>query len=143
MKGKIQSMEVSYLVHATEDQVKIGAAIKEALRLDSEPLVEDLEGHYGNPIQRVSYHVMNEEATRCFSELIKGLGAPQTADILASINEFLDQHRALYIRLDKQELMRGRFAQKAVDAVRIRVKPRSYLIGNDVAKFYADLVGVQ
>ena len=52
----------------------------------------------------------------------------------------MDEHRTLYVRLNKQALMQGEGVLSETDPVRIRVKPRSFLIGSDPEAFYVRLL---
>ncbi len=55
----------------------------------------------------------------------------------------LDEHNALYIRLSKQVLvMRGSAVLASSDPIRVKVKPRSYMVKRDPEGFYARLFEV-
>jgi len=69
LKGPIQSVEVSYFVHATEDPQKIAAAVESVFGFVGAPATEELEGHFGNAILTVNHHLTGEDAGSAFASL--------------------------------------------------------------------------
>lgn len=128
MKGPIQSVEVSYLVHSTEDQQRIGKAVEKMLGMNAVANVEELEGHFGNKIVRVSYHLTGEEASFAFYKLASDLPSAAREELFGNLEKMMDEHSALYLRLDKQSLVAGRFEFGGGEVVRLRVKPRLFFL---------------
>ena len=126
MKGQIQSLEVSYIVHATEDAGKIGEAVASLLDYAGEAKADEMEGHFGNSIVRVRYHIIGDDAQRAFERLASNMGQGVRKQLIDELDERLDEHSALYLRFDKQRLLSGRLELTDADPVRIRVKPRLY-----------------
>ena len=141
MKGPIQSVEVAYLIHATEDQQKVDEAIAAVLAIKVQPAIERLEGHFGNEILSVRFHLIGEEAMEAFDGLAAKLPEDLRAVLVSKIGEFLDEHSAFYLRLDKQKLMAGTLALGSRDTVRLKVKPRLFLLKGGAAEFYVSLIG--
>jgi RNA-binding protein len=141
MRGPIQSVEVSYLVHATEDDERLKAAVAKALGMEGEPEVEALEGHFGNRIERVRFHVIGKEATELVGRFGKALPEGVRREVLANIEAGMDEHSSLFLRLDKQAMMEGRLALGSADPVRVKVKPRLFELREEPARFYARMVG--
>ena len=141
MKGPVRSLEVTYLLHATEDPEKVAAAVGEMLSSTAPGEVDDLEGHYGNTISRVRIHLTGDEAQRAFDGIRSRLGSRQKTELLGSLGEHIDEHSALFLRFDKQDLLDGKFSLESADPVRIKVKPRPFLLGHDAVRFYTDLLG--
>jgi RNA binding exosome subunit len=56
------------------------------------------------------------------------------------LGEHLDEHSALYLRLDKQRLLSGRLELTDADPVRIRVKPRLYTAKGGARSLFAGLL---
>ncbi len=124
MKGPIQSLEVSYIVHATEDGDKIEKAVAGLFRFQDRGEVDRLEGHFGNEIIRVSHHVTGENAEAAFSALVAKMPQRLKEQLKDEMGQHLDEHSAFYVRLDKQRLLAGEPALAGSDPVRVRVKPR-------------------
>lgn len=141
MKGPIQSVEVTYLIHATEDQQKVEESIAEVLAIKVQPVIERLEGHFGNEILSVRLHLIGEEATEAFKGVVARLPKDLRVGLVSNIREFLDEHSALYLRLDKQRMVVGTLALGSGDTVRLKVKPRLFLLKGGAAEFYASLMG--
>lgn len=141
-KGEIQSLEVSFLVHATEDESKVIEAIRSQLSIRDSPAMEMLEGYFGNRIVRVIYHVTGEEATRLFAHISSMISSQDRRRILGEIERNLDEHRALYLRFSKQELIASRLVLFEKDPVRVKVKPKAYLMKGAPAVFYGSIMRV-
>ncbi len=141
MKGPVQSVEVSLIIHATEDKARVTGAVAAALGV-SVPLEEsEMEGHFGNPITLVSYHLTGDEAAEAFASLVKALPEGQKAAARANMALMLDEHSALYLRLDKQALVQGRLALGGSDPVRVRVKPRLFALRGGAEQYFKGALG--
>lgn len=113
-------MRISVIVHATEDASRIA----ESLSLlgaapDSLETVQS-EGHYRNVITTISASLYRNEARRA----LKAFGAALSDADAARIRETLPSRTdgsALYVRLDKQEMVSGRVRLDDSGAVRIRI----------------------
>ncbi len=141
-KGEIQSLEISFFVHATEDESKVIEVIHSQLSIRDSPAMEVLEGYFGNRIVRVKYNVKGEEATRLFVHISSLISSQEKSRILGEIERNLDEHSALYLRFSKQELMARRLVLFENDPVRVKVKPRAYLMRGDPGVFYGRIMGV-
>jgi RNA binding exosome subunit len=141
MKGPIQSVEVTYLIHATEDAKKVERAIAEVLGVDLPPEVEKLEGHFGNEIMKVTLHITGDQAGTAFEGIVARLPADLRSRLAVDASEFIDEHSALFLRFDKQSLVIGNLSLGSGDAVRVKVKPRKFLVRGGAPWFYSGLVG--
>jgi len=140
MKGPIQSLEVTYLIHATEDAGKLERAVSTLLGSSAEPELDPLEGHFGNRIVRVRLHLTGEDASSALASVLKSMHPGLKKEILSDISAHLDEHNALFLRLDKQKLVAGSTAIGSGDAVRLKVKPRLFLVKGSAPKFYEQLI---
>ena len=140
MKGPIQSVEASYFVHETEDPEKVRRAVAWALATESEPKTEQLEGHHENAILRVTFHLVGEDAARAFGAMVKKMPGHARGEVSARIGSFIDDHSALFLRFDKQRLVTGTLALGSRDSVRVKVKPRGFMIKGGAERFYRGLL---
>ena len=140
MKGPIQSVEVTYLVHATEDPDTLRRAVSALLGSSAEPEVEQLEGHFGNTIVKVRLHLTGDEASDAFRSVLQTIPSRLKREIVSDLASFLDEHSAFFLRLDKQRLVAGSPALGSGDAVRLKVKPRLFLVKGSAPKFYEQLI---
>ena len=141
MKGPIQSVEIVYLVHSTEDPKKLEAGVTELLGVAVEPEVEELEGHFGNTISKARLHMTGEEAARAFENAMEKLPPAVKREIIANLGAYLDEHSALFLRFDKQLLVSGSLALASGDPVRMKVKPRIFLVKGGASQFFSKLIG--
>jgi RNA binding exosome subunit len=123
MGREIQSVEISFFAHATEDETRLVERVSSFFSLPT-PKIEVLEGHFGNRIARVIYHVTGQEATALFSLIASKLSKDDARKILDDRVKNVDEHGALYLRLSKQELMSKRLVLVENEAVRVKVKPK-------------------
>jgi RNA binding exosome subunit len=138
VKSEIQSLEVSYFLQATEDEEKVRRAVATLLGRETPAERQEAEGHFGNVIVWVRHHLTGDEAEAALREVVAHLGEEEMGSILGGLSAAMDEHNALYIRLSKQVLvMDGNAALTNSDPIRVRVKPRSYLVRGDPAEFYA------
>lgn len=140
MKTPIQSVAVTYLAHATEDQAKIQGEVDRILGIPAEPTLERMVGHFGNEIVRAEIHVIGESAWEVFRSLFSKIGPDQKKEIVNSLSQFLDEHSAMFLRFDKQALINGSLRLGNVDSVRIKIKPRKFLAKGGAIPFYRDLL---
>lgn len=140
MKGPIQSVSISCLVHATEDENLVESSIARLLAAGAEPERQELEGHYGNAIRRVEFRLTGEAAERALSKILHDMSGRSRKELLEHIAEHVDEHSALFLRLDKQRLVSGEVSLIETDPVRVKVKPRAFLVKGSGPKFYAGLI---
>ena len=140
MKSAIQSLDVSYFLHATEDIGKVNPAVAELIGSKAPFEVEQMTGHFGNPIERVELHLHGDEAARSLESLVTKLPSSLRADLLRGIDELVDEHSSLFLRLDKQKLVRGQLAMGTNDVVWLKVKPRAFVTKGRGKEFFVDLL---
>jgi RNA binding exosome subunit len=141
-KSEVDSVEVSFFLHATEDRQRVVETVKGRLGMGVEPTYQEMEGHFGNRITRVSFEVKKEDAQRVFEAVSRLLLKAGGSELKANLGEFLDERGSLYLRLDKQEFMRGSYAFGSGDPVRIKVRPRAFAARGDPVGFYRRLMGL-
>ena len=140
MRGPVQSVEVSYFVHATEDPVKLSTAVSAMFSVSTPPDEEKMEGHHGNPITRIKYHITGDAAAVVLTRVSKKLDAATKQELARSLGDLLDRHSDLYLRFDKQRLVEGSLTGGIADAVRVKVKLRGYLARGDIIDFYSQIL---
>lgn len=137
---EIQSVEVSCFIQATEDEARVTDRIGRSLGIEQEPEREELEGHFGNKIVHVKWHLTGDAGWTCFQTLRSLIVGEWKTELERNLGAYIDEHGALYLRLDKQTLMSGLAAISFGDPVRIRVKPRGFMIRGSPERFYERLL---
>ena len=62
-------------------------------------------------------------------------------EVMADLPSYLDEHSSLFLRFDKQSLVKGRVALGSADVVRVKVKPRGFMMKGAATGFYRKLFG--
>ncbi|MDG6989098.1 MAG: hypothetical protein JRN21_07205 [Nitrososphaerota archaeon] len=140
MKGSIQSLHVACFTHETEDEGRVAEALAWLVGPGTIPEVEELEGHFGNAIRRVELKLTGKEAEAGFRQAVSRMPRTVVEEIAGEIPSCMDEHGALFVRLDKQQLVLGRVALGSADPVRLKVKPRGDIIRGGAREFYLRLL---
>jgi len=138
VKSAIQSLDVSYLLHATEDADKVAAPVSGLVGSEATFEFEDMEGHFGNSIRKVAVHLHGDQATRAFAALIGSMPGELRRELAKEIDKFVDEHSSLFLRFDKQKLVEGEIAAGYEDAIRLKVKPRVFLMHGHAREFFLE-----
>ena len=138
MKSTIQSLDVSLLLHATEDSERVIAAVRELIDVDGTLETEEMEGHFGNRIKKVSVHLHGDQATKAFALLIARMPGALRKELAKDIDRLTDEHSSLFLRFDKQKLIKGEIATGYEDAIRLKVKPRAFLMHGHAREFFLE-----
>ena len=140
MSSAVQSLEVSYFIQMTEDEAKVRTAVAALVGGELPEERQEAEGHHGNKIVWVRLHSTGDEAEAALRQIVSRIDPDERRAILGDLGAVTDEHNALYIRLSKQVLvMRGSAVLASSDPIRVKVKPRSYLVKRDPEGFYAGL----
>jgi RNA binding exosome subunit len=139
LNSEPRSVEVSYFVQLTEDEGKVTQAVREIVGQGPAPERQEAEGHFGNKIVLVRFHLVGDEATKAFGRLMAKVEDTSKREILAGIESAVDEHGALFLRLNKQMLIQGAAVSTSSDPVRVKVKPRRPP-REDLTGFYARLM---
>jgi RNA binding exosome subunit len=141
LNSELQSLEISYLLQSTEDEGKVRRAVAALIGGDLPEERQQAEGHHGNVIVWIRHHLTGDAAAAGLRGIVSHLGEDEKKALLGDLRSGLDEHNALYIRLNKQVLvMNGTAVLASSDPIRVKVKPRSYLVRGDPAGFYARLL---
>ena len=138
MKGTIQSLDVSFLLHATEDGERVMTAVRGLIETEGPFETDEMEGHFGNRIKKVGFRLHGDQATNAFSVLTTRLPAGLKKELARDIDKLVDEHSSLFLRLDKQKLVKGQIAAGYEDAIRLKVKPRAFLMHGRARDFFLE-----
>ena len=123
-KLPIHWIEARTYCHATESESSVEQALAFAFP-DAETVREVLEGHFGNPLVRLTRRVGQGTSIRAL------WGRWSTAELPKSLSDNVDarvdEDGILHFRLDKQAAYERRFVlAKEPDAIDVRVKLMAY-----------------
>src|SRR3989442_10222059 len=120
----IRRIEARTHCHATEEEERVAAALLFAVP-EGETSREDLEGHFRNPLVRLTRRVVKRPGIRAVWERWSAAGVP--AAIARDVEARLDEEGVLHFRLDKQAafLERLELAHDS-DPIDVRLKLIAY-----------------
>jgi len=126
MPLKLSAAEVSFFVHATEDEERLLETVAKSLGVRKELFKQSrMTGHFNNPITHWSALIRGEEATRFAEALVRGLSQADRSLLRSDLSSHADEHGCLYLRLDKQTLFSDRVELGQSDPVRVKLRPVS------------------
>ncbi len=121
MNGKIEWITVTAVVYSTEDEEKVGEAIAMLFPFEFDIKVTEVKGHYGNPMKLVEVEVERKRIKEFWNNLME-LIDEQRRFLLNTIQDRLDEHNVLHVRIDKQKAYLGEIELGDRDAIVVRAK---------------------
>src|SRR2546425_5924619 len=120
----IRRIEARTYCHATEEEERTAAALAFAVS-EASTVRESLEGHFGNPLVRLTRRVEKRPAIRAVWSHWAAAGVPSA--IARDIEARLDEDGVLHFRLDKQAAFQERLElAHDSDPIDIRLKLIAY-----------------
>ena len=121
----VRQIEISVLIHATEDREKVIKAVRNLLptNIDQPQYTENnLDGYYGDPITSLYFLIKNRRpATEAFNNIITNLSSIDYIMLLDELPQRLDETKNLYLRFDKQKAYLGKLVLERHDPIRVKV----------------------
>jgi len=109
-KRVVRRVEITTSIHATEDDVKVRKAVLNLIpdELRNKVKIKQLtfQGHYGNPIKRLTLAITGGNADKVFKNIISKMTETDRRIIDTTLDNRLTSSH-LYIRLSKQEAYQG------------------------------------
>lgn len=125
MTNKIE-ITIDIIVHATEDVSKIFQSFEELLNLKKEDFtLQETTGHFENPIILLNAKIVKKHAMVFMKKLLELMSNEQINKLIKQIEERTIDSR-FHLRLDKQELVRGRLVIREQDTIKIRIHTPIY-----------------
>jgi RNA binding exosome subunit len=122
----VRSVELTALVHATEDDSKVRRAILNLFPPGAEPPAFEataLTGYFGDPITTLKVVVRNRRpAAELLANIVRRLSPLDQVTLVDELPLRMDETKNLYVRLDKQRALRGQVALDRRDAIRVKAK---------------------
>ncbi len=142
---RINSIEIKAYVHATEDEGKVVKVIHHLLPSDLRSRVkisrQIVKGYYGNPIKILSIRIKGRDAEEVVKTIFGNMSDTEKSIVKASFQiRFDPMGNKLYLRLDKQELYRGRIVvSDSDDVVHITISLRGRGGVGDALKLFEEM----
>ena len=142
------SMKISTIIHATEDPEKVAQAMRN-LCLDGTPMnstMNRVKGHHGNEIVTLGFTIRNvKNVERLLQNMWRGFSQLDRTEIYSSLASRIDSTGTLFLRIDKQDSLKGRIRLENSDPIKIEISfrtksPKSEELVDDIQK---KLEGIQ
>ncbi|MEM4522171.1 MAG: RNA-binding domain-containing protein [Nitrososphaeria archaeon] len=134
------NIEISFLIHATEDEKKLFDIIKSSFNLHPENFIQNVfKGHYGNPIYKYTTIVQGNLAQQIMKTVLERLDIIDKNILVKSIEGRVDDHKNLYLRIEKSSLFKKFFRLGTSNVIYLKLIPKNKKIEN-IKNFYENLI---
>ena len=125
MIDKIE-ITIDVIIHATEDILKIFQSFKNYFDLEeSDFTINETVGHFENPIIILNTKIVKKQAQNFMKKLLGLLSARQISQLIEEIEERTEDSR-FYMRIDKQELIKGNLVVSQKETIKIKIHTPIY-----------------
>ena len=140
MADKLE-ITIEIIIHATEDIKKILDSFEEFFEIKAEDFSKsNLTGHFENPITMLNAKITKKKAEKFLQVLTSNLPKYQLDEIKDDLENRI-QNSKLYLRLGKQDLLRGSLNLQEKDAIKLKIFTPIYN-KKDTIKNYVELLKV-
>ena len=137
MVHKIE-ITIDVIVHATEDISKILQSFDEILEIKEEEFTSiETTGYFENPIIMLSAKLVKKQGQNFIKKMIELLAINQINELIEEIEERTIDSR-FHLRLDKQELVKGKLIISEKDTVKIKIHTPIYN-KKDTVKIFTEI----
>ena len=132
-------VKIDTILHATEDIDKILRCFLENFNLKQEKFnVQNLTGHFNNPITLLSINLKKKEAEEFIRNLLTKISKSDFDEIYENVEELISSS-GLKLKIDKQRMLNGEIMLEQRDAIKINISCPVY-VKKDSKKIYQQLL---
>ena len=132
-------VKIDTILHATEDIDKILRCFLENFNLKQEKFnVQNLTGHFNNPITLLSINLKKKEAEEFIRNLLTKISKSDFDEIYQNVEELISSS-GLKLKIDKQRMLNGKIMLEQRDAIKINISCPVY-VKKDSKKIYQQLL---
>ena len=129
---------IDVIVHATEDISKILQSFDEILEIKEEEFTSiETTGYFENPIIILSAKLVKKQGQNFIKKMLELLAINQINELIEEIEERTIDSR-FHLRLDKQELVKGKLIISEKDTVKIKIHTPIYN-KKDTVKIFTEI----
>lgn len=137
MVHKIE-ITIDVIVHATEDISKILQSFDEILEIKEEEFTSiETTGYFENPIIMLSAKLVKKQGQNFIKKMLELLAVNQINELIEEIEERTIDSR-FHLRVDKQELVKGKLIISEKDTVKIKIHTPIYN-KKDTVKIFTEI----
>ena len=134
-------VKINLILHATENEKKVLEELESNFHIDlSDFLVEQVLGHFNNPITLISSKLKRKTALDFVSLFFSKMKKEEFDDAFNYVEDYVTSS-GLSLRISKQKLMSGILEISKEDTIKINISTPVY-IKNNTKKIYQELMKV-
>ena len=132
-------VKINLILHATENEKKVFEELENNFQIEqSEFQVEEVSGHFNNPILLISSKLKRKTAQNFVSLFFSKMKKEEFDEIFNYVENYVTSS-GLSLRISKQKLMSGILALSREDTIKINISTPVY-VKNDTKKIYQELM---
>ena len=132
-------VKINLILHATENEKKVLEELESNFHIDqSDFLVEQVLGHFNNPITLISSKLKRKTAQDFVSLFFSKMKKEEFDDVFNYVEDYVTSS-GLSLRISKQKLMSGVLEISKEDTIKINMSTPVY-VKNETKKIYQDLM---
>lgn len=130
---------IDVIIHATEDISKFITSFEKIFGLTEDDfMIQHLTGHYENPIILMTSKMAKKQANEFLRKLLSFFSKNQLEEIIDDLENRVD-NSTLHIRLNKQELIKGKIDFKEKDPIKLKISTPIYN-KKDTRKIFSNIL---
>ena len=132
-------VKINLILHATENEKKVFEELENNFQIEqSEFQVEEVSGHFNNPILLISSKLKRKTAQNFASLFFSKMKKEEFDEIFNYVENYVTSS-GLSLRISKQKLMSGILALSREDTIKINISTPVY-VKNETKKIYQELM---
>ena len=132
-------VKINLILHATENEKKVLEELENSFQIEqNEFQVEEVSGHFNNPILLISSKLKRKTAQNFVSLFFSKMKKEEFEDIFNYVEDYVTSS-GLSLRISKQKLMSGILALSREDTIKINISTPVY-VKNETKKIYQELM---
>ena len=132
-------VKINLILHATENEKKVFEELENNFQIEqSEFQVEEVSGHFNNPILLISSKLKRKTAQNFVSLFFSKMKKEEFEDVFNHVEDYVTSS-GLSLRISKQKLMSGILALSREDTIKINISTPVY-VKNETKKIYQELM---
>ena len=132
-------VKINLILHATENEKKVFEELENNFQIEqSEFQVEEVSGHFNNPILLISSKLKRKTAQNFVSLFFSKMKKEEFEDVFNYVEDYVTSS-GLSLRISKQKLMSGILALSREDTIKINISTPVY-VKNETKKIYQELM---
>ena len=132
-------VKINLILHATENEKKVFEELENNFQIEqSEFQVEEVSGHFNNPILLISSKLKRKTAQNFVSLFFSKMKKEEFEEIFNYVEDYVTSS-GLSLRISKQKLMSGILVLSREDTIKINISTPVY-VKNETKKIYQELM---